>query len=417
MNIRFSRRCFLGGAPAACVSFLYGASPVSAKFDDLPKSGALSKAFAPLDEIVLELMNTYQIPGLSLAAAKDGTFAVVRGYGWSDVENRKPVVPRTLFGLASVSKSITAVAVLKLVETGKLSLDDRAFKILEHVKPFPGDAPDPRLGEITIRHLLLHEGGWNRFKSGEPRIRAPKIAMRRGLPEPVTTEDLIRVMMGRPLDFAPGSAAVYSNLGYAIAGLIVEKTTGKGYEQSVQDLVFEPMGLLQANFRLNAHFGEPRPKRMARRYDADGRLVERDGHWEYAMFSGGWLGSPLGLVKFLRALEPSPDRPGFLSANLTSEMLAAPASHLGQRPDGSHFGLGWDSVNATKRGVGYGKGGALEGVFAYIEHTPEGVDWAVLFNGARRPERQPPAILAARKKIREFLLATQPWPDQGIDAQ
>src|SRR5262249_61018919 len=91
-----------------------------------------------------------------------------RGYGWSNLATNEQVQPDTRFGLASLSKTITAVAVLRLVDQGKLSLDDKAFMILNHIKPSRRGRVDPRLYRITVRQLLNHSGGWDHQASGAP---------------------------------------------------------------------------------------------------------------------------------------------------------------------------------------------------------------------------------------------------------
>src|SRR5689334_13475133 len=96
-----------------------------------PTTGKEAPGLEPLDSAVMAMMSRHGIPGASMAVVKDGKLVFARGYGWAVLEARKPVKPTTLFGLASLSKTITALAVLKLVEQGKLSLEDRPFRIID----------------------------------------------------------------------------------------------------------------------------------------------------------------------------------------------------------------------------------------------------------------------------------------------
>jgi hypothetical protein len=174
-------------------------------------------------------MQRQAIPGASLALARNGALVLAIGYGWADREARVPVTPNTLFALASVSKSLTAVTILKLVDAGRLSLDARVFELLSDIEPLPGDRVDPRVKQITVRQLLYHSGGWDRTKSGDPNGFSDRVAERMRVPMPVSPRQLTRFMLGRPLDFDPGAESHYSNFGYILLGLIIE--LGMGWDE------------------------------------------------------------------------------------------------------------------------------------------------------------------------------------------
>ena len=133
-----------------------------AQTDDVPAG------FEPLDSAFRTFLQTKSIPGASIAIAKDGRLVLAKGYGFADVEQGQPVRPDSLFRFGSIGKPITAVAVMKLAEAGKLSLDDRAFDILSDIQPRSGRLGDSRIGAITIRNLLTHSGGWD----AAPEIRS-----------------------------------------------------------------------------------------------------------------------------------------------------------------------------------------------------------------------------------------------------
>ena len=114
------------------------------------------------DQSIRDLMRKYAIPGGAVAVVRDGKLFYARGFGYADVENKTPVQPDALFRIASVSKPITSAAIMKLVEEGKLTLDDRVAPFIAHLTPAPGATVDPRWEQITIRHLLNHTGGWDR---------------------------------------------------------------------------------------------------------------------------------------------------------------------------------------------------------------------------------------------------------------
>src|SRR5262249_15312197 len=147
--------------------------------------------------------------------------------------------------LASVSKAITAVTVLKLVERGRLTLDDRVLSILDGLRPPEREQIDPRWRLITVRQCLNHSGGWDRQESGDPNGFGMRVARRLNVEPPVTARQLSRYMLGQPLDFDPGTRAVYSNFGFVLLGEIIERVTGMEYGEAVRQITLEPMHIGQ----------------------------------------------------------------------------------------------------------------------------------------------------------------------------
>ena len=165
--MRLSPGKLLVAALAICAAVWPGALA-----KDVKKVISTGKKFAvlkPFDELMETFVRDNEIPGASLAVAKDGRLVYARGFGYADVEQQQQVQPETLFRIASISKSFTATATLQLIEQGKLSLDTPVFGLLPH-KPHlaKGDSADPRLGEVTIAHLLRHQGGWDRKETIDP---------------------------------------------------------------------------------------------------------------------------------------------------------------------------------------------------------------------------------------------------------
>ena len=155
------------------------------------------------------------------------------------------IQPDALFRIASVSKPITSAAIMKLVEEGKLKLDDRVAPFIAHLTPAPGATVDPRWEQITIRHLLNHTGGWDRDKPNggfDPMYRPAIAAAAVNAPAPASAETIIRYMKGMPLDFNPGEKFAYSNFGYAILGRVIERLSGMPYEEYVRTRVLQPVG-------------------------------------------------------------------------------------------------------------------------------------------------------------------------------
>ena len=195
-----------------CVTFLIAFALLA---QDLPRTGHCPKACASFDKLLVSFMKENKVPGAALAVVRNGKLVVRRGYGFADRERKEPVEPDSLFRIASVSKPITAVAILKLAEDGKLHLDDKVAAIL-------GLAPkDPRFSDITVHQLLRHQAGFDRGASFDPMFRSVRIAKDLGVPPPAKPEHSIRYMERRPLDVDPGARYAYSNSGYCLLGRVV----------------------------------------------------------------------------------------------------------------------------------------------------------------------------------------------------
>ena len=412
----WTRRAWLVGSFAALVGFGAGALARQGRGGDgkdgahregekVPVSGEAGPGLGHFDEIMLETLRKHDIPGGSLCLAKDGRLVLARGYGWADVKAREPVRPETFFGIGSVSKSITAVAVLKLVEQGKLGLDDRAFEVLKDLEPLPGKEVDPRVRQITVRQLLNHTSGYEKPTPGAAAAAAFRV---RG--SEVTADQIIRYRLGQPLDYAPGTEARYSNYGYLVLGQIVERVSGMSYPRYVERHVFEPSSIRHAAYGSDS---DTYPAGWAHGYDPHGEELPAPRPRE-AGAAGSWVTSGVELARFLTALDGTRG-PRLLSPAMMREMLAPPPPPVERRKNGGHFGLGWDTAQATPHGPGYTKNGGVPGYRAFVGHTPGGVDWAVLLNGGTVGAEHENADTAAR--ILHEVDRTGAWPSDNLFAR
>ena len=181
-----------------------------------PEGAAVERAFAGV-------LAKYGVSGGALAVARDGQLVVSRGFGGASSES--------VFPIASCTKPITVAAAMVLVGEGRLRLDEPAWAIVPELVPWRRDG---RLDLITVRDLMEHSGGWER-RAGDIVVGA----MRPGR----LTGDILREIAGQPLDFAPGSRRVYSNVGALLLGAIVEKISGQAYETFVRERVLEGASL------------------------------------------------------------------------------------------------------------------------------------------------------------------------------
>ncbi|PQO27775.1 serine hydrolase domain-containing protein [Blastopirellula marina] len=218
-------------------------SPAAAQ---MPVAGKPAPELAELDQAMLDFMKENDISAGSLSVMKDGKIVLHHTYGWQDEQRQVPIREDAMFRVASVTKPFTAAAIRKLIRDGQISLDSKVFRLAgsdEGLLDFqPLGKPDPRLKEITIDHLLHHRGGWDRDMVGDLTYREKEIAQAFGVASPPGREKTVRYVMGQPLQHDPGAKYAYSNIGFLLLGLIVEKVSGQSYQQFVQQHVMQPAG-------------------------------------------------------------------------------------------------------------------------------------------------------------------------------
>lgn len=364
----------------------------------IPITGIPVPGMASFDRIITNLMAMANVPGAAVAVVKDGRLVFAHGYGLADKENNQLVQPESLFRIASISKPITAVAVLKLVEEGKLDLDAKVFCapggscLLAHLQPPLGlIVSDQRLYNITVRMLLQHSGGWDRNRSGDPMFRpiTTQAARAVGVPEPPSCETIIRYMLGQRLDFNPGTSYAYSNFGYCVLGRVIEKVTGQSYEEYVKENILKPMGITR--MRIGRTKLEERAEGEVKYYDYQNRVVESVfpgqgmvpapyGAWYHEALDshGGWIASAIDLLRFVTAVDGRRP-PAFLKPETVQLMVS--------RPDLSYwagrsfwYGMGW-LVRPVSNDANWWHDGALTwSTYALLVRTYHGLGWAVLFN-------------------------------------
>jgi CubicO group peptidase (beta-lactamase class C family) len=349
------------------------------------------------DQAITDFMRKHAIPGGAVAVLRDGKLIYARGFGYADVESKTPVQPDALFRIASVSKPITAAAIMKLVEEGKLELDDRVAPFIAHLTPAPGATVDPRWEQITIRHLLNHAGGWDRTKpnGGFDPIDRPAIAAAAvNAPAPASAETLIRYMKGMPLDFDPGEKFAYSNFGYIILGRVIERVSGMPYGEYVRARVLQPVGAhrtQQGRSRMRDALADEVKYYMPWEpglgmtalvpsvFPGEGAVPFNYGgfHLEAGDASGAWVSSTVDLLRFLAGVDGRANRPDILSAGLVAEMTGSGATVC---PDGAcYYGAGW-FVRPTQGDASWWHGGTLPGTTGMLVRTYHNFSLVGLFN-------------------------------------
>lgn len=353
---------------------------------------------ASFDRMMTDFMVHHHVPGAALAVTDHGRLVYARGYGYGDVAKREKVEPTSLFRIASISKPITAVAVLQLVEQGRLNLDDKVFDLLGW-SAFTGDGCDERLRSVSVRHLLQHRGGWDRAKSFDAMFQSVRFAQLQQQSPPAGPDAIIRSMFTQRLDFNPGEGYAYSNYGYCLLGRIIEKLTGQSYEEYVKEHVLEPLGI-QSMVLGRSRLDERRDSEV-RYYDPDaGRSVfARDldepvahpyGAWclEAMDAHGGWLASAVDLARFACAFD-EPEQCRVLRTETVSTMYARPIEEsvgdADTEPPPVYYSCGWQNRAVEEGRFNRWHNGSLPGTSTLLVRRHDGRNWVLLLNSRVSP--------------------------------
>jgi CubicO group peptidase (beta-lactamase class C family) len=295
-----------------------------------------------IDRYIEAEMRRQQIPGLSLAVVRNGEIALIKSYGFSNVEHLVPVRPETVFQSGSMGKQFTATAVMMLVEEGKLSLDDKISKYF-------ADAPES-WKDITVRHLLTHTSGMGDYP--------PDMDLRRDY----TEDEYFAIIRKAPLAYPTGAKWEYSNPGYVTLGILIRKVTGQFYGDFLAGRVFQPLGMTTARVISEADIV---PNRAAGYRLVDGKLKNQE--WvspsTNTTADGSLYLTILDLAKWDAALYT--DKP--LKQSSLAQMWAPVKLFDATR---KAYGFGWHTDVIHNRRILY-HGGAWQGFKSFIVRFPD----------------------------------------------
>ena len=343
------------------------------------------------ERVVTALMSKWNIPGGAVALARNGVPVMTAAYGTADKSASSPVTDDSLFRIASLSKPVTAAAILKLREAGLVDLGARAFDILDDVVPPEGTTPDPRLASVTVLDLLRHSGGWDRGVSFDPMFRSREIAAALDVAPPADAAAIVRYMKGQPLDLDPATKYAYSNFGYCLLGRIVEKITGQPYEDYVRSAILAPAGA--TGMRLGRSLEADRADGEVVYYDYAGAPLAGSVFptgpvtvpWPYGGFAiepmdahGGWLASARDLLRFLLAVDGRTASADLLQPASIALMVERPplAEYSGSA---AYYALGWQ-VRPTGGDANWWHTGSLPGTSTILVRAANNLSWVALFN-------------------------------------
>ena len=269
----------------------------------------------------------------------------------------------TRFRIASLTKPVTSLAVFGLEASSALSLGDLVFGPNGHLAAL-GTPVDPRVTQITVRHLLQHGGGGWANDANDPMFTNPTLSGR----------DLItKVLATRTLDNAPGTAFAYSNFGYCVLGRVIEAVTGETYEDHVRNSILDRCGSAMA---IAGNTLADRQPSEAVYYGLDGadpynmQVSRMDSH-------GGWISTAVDLLRILirtDGLSPPPD----LLRLDTITMMTMPSG----LPGSNGYACGWQTNSAGT----WWHTGSLPGTRSIMVRTADGFCWTVLANSGRDAE-------------------------------
>jgi N-acyl-D-amino-acid deacylase len=308
-----------GSAEAASFSRLKSGRPVT---------GEKSPGVEILDETMDQFMDLIHCQAGTVAVAYGGKLLYSRGYGWIDEANQRPAVPQTTMRIASCAKPVTAAAIKSLIRARCLDPNAFVFPNLE-IEPPGGSVADPRLNQITVLHLLEHKGGFDCGQAFDPMFAINRIERELDLTSQPTPVDVIRFMLGQPLQFDPGQRSSYSNYGYCVLGRVIEKASGKSYIDYVQQTIAHPLRIQDLALSRNRPEDRP-PSEVNYRTDGSPFTVEvMDAH-------GGLSTSTPSLCKFMQAywISGEPRRRGDQQNWLFFGSLPGTTAMMQQRQDG-----------------------------------------------------------------------------------
>lgn len=360
------------------------------------------------DSSILRFMRYWGIKGGSFALMRNDSLLYAKGYGYSSIEDSTLCEVKNIFRVASVSKLITAVAIMHLHETGQLSTQDYVFGedgILSDSLFL--DIRDKNIRKINVEHLLRHTSGFSN-PHGDAAFNMELVAKFLDKPLPLSMDDMVMYATKIKLRAQPGGRYNYSNLGYIILSKVIEKVTGIPYETYIQDSILAPMGCYDMHlannytegFRVNeVDYYEVKEAEPVPAFDGSDTLVMKslggnDVHGLYG--AGGWLASPVELMQIVSAINKCPIREDFLTPESIDFMTPA---------DKNAKPAGWAQTNSNT----WLRTGSMAGTSALIKVQKNGYSWVFISNSSSW--NGPGLARQMNREISNALKRVKKWPE------
>ena len=348
--------------------------------DTLSNSMSDIPELAGMDKKVEKYMSQWALKGASLAVMRNDSLLYAKGYGWADKEEDKKMEPSNILRMASVSKLITAVGIMVLQDRDSLNIKDTVFgpRGILNDSLFNSVIKDKNYHKITVEHLLRHQGGFYR----DPLFSSRDVKHQMGLDCPPEKEDFYRLVLRHRLSFMPGEWERYSNFGYLLLSEIIEKVSGKPYEQFIREDVLFPAGCFDMHIggsyysdkrenevRYYTHEGDGK---FIEEYNDSGIMVERcygGNNIPLLSGAGAWCGSPAEIARLVASIDGRPEVKDIISPEAVAQMT--------EYFDKETYSLGWNDTDPAK---GWSRTGTLSGTTALVKYFPDGECWIMITN-------------------------------------
>jgi D-alanyl-D-alanine carboxypeptidase len=305
-----------------------------------------ARIVATVDSLATAFLAQGPVAGVSVAVVKGRDTIVMKGYGLADIENDVPATAQTVHRIGSITKQFTAAAIMRLVDEGKLALDDTLGKLLPSAQP--------AWRGVTLRRLLNHTSGIRSYTSTGPRWQ-------RRWREDMSPDTIVGLVRDDTLDFKPGAQWRYNNTGYVLLGMIIERASGKPYATYLEETFYRPLGLSQT------YYCSQRPiiKRRAQGYERVGsQLVNAEYLSMTQPFSAGALCSTVGdLIAWQRALTG-----GRVVRAASYAAMTTPETLTDGKALTYGFGLGVGRLESHRR---VSHGGGINGFITDLSYYPD----------------------------------------------
>ena len=333
-----------------------------------------------IDKKVKAFMRKWQIKGASLAVMRNDSLIYAKGYGWADEAEGIAMEPSHILRMASVSKLITATGIMVLQDRDSLSIKDTVFgpSGILNDSLFNTVIKDKNYHKITIEHLLRHQGGFYR----DPLFSSLDVMKQMQLDNPPVKEDFYKLVLRNRLRFMPGDWEKYSNFGYLLLSEIIEKVSGKPYEQFIREEVLRPAGCFDMHIG-GSYYSDRRPNevryythegdgKFIEEYNGSGIMVERcygGNNIPLLSGAGAWCGSPAEIARLVASIDGKSEVEDIISAEAVAQMT--------EYFDKETYSLGWNDTDPQK---GWSRTGTLAGTSALVKYFPDGECWILITN-------------------------------------
>ena len=350
--------------------------------DTLTNSMSDSPQLEDMENKIKRYLLRWEINGAQIAVTRNDSLLYVKGFGWADMEKKQEMQPSNIMRLASVSKLLTAVGVMRLAEAGTLKLSDHVFgpKGILNDTAFTNAIKDQRYLDITVEQLLRHKAGFT-TGAGDPMFSTRYIMMQNRLTTPPDNNTLMKILLKRRLGFTPGTAKRYSNVGYTLLSMIIEKKTRMSYENYMRKFVFEPAGCY--DFHIAGSYEKDRRRNEVKyymhkgsepvyEYNNSGRKVEKcygENDIPNLKGAGAWCASAAELSRLVASIDLLPGVKDILSKKSVEFMTREMPDH--------DFSIGW---NFCPKGRPWIRTGSLSGTSALVLRYPDGECWILITN-------------------------------------